>query len=260
MGSPATSLFSSGADAAGALPPLQWGWLALVAGVHLAGLAWLAGEHGSEPAQVRPQADTVVSIQLLAPAMPAPAATPPPALAVPVEAQPETAPAPPPRVHAPPRPPRATPARAPEPAEISLPQTPPATDTHPPSDVHPAPEPAAAQAPLASLAAPTTAPALPATETLIEARYDAAYLHNPPPTYPALARRRGEEGQVVLRVRVLADGRAAEVEVAQSSNSPRLDQAARQAVAGWRFEPARRGDRATESWLRVPIVFRLEGR
>ena len=33
----------------------------------------------------------------------------------------------------------------------------------------------------------------------------------------------------------------------------------REAVARWRFVPARRGDSAIESWVLVPIVFKLQG-
>ncbi|MDR2837151.1 MAG: energy transducer TonB, partial [Azonexus sp.] len=88
--------------------------------------------------------------------------------------------------------------------------------------------------------------------------YEAAYLNNPKPSYPALSRRLGEEGAVKLRVLVTADGRAATVELVQSSNFPRLDEAARQAVAHWRFVPARRGGEAVEATVIVPVVFRLD--
>jgi protein TonB len=37
-------------------------------------------------------------------------------------------------------------------------------------------------------------------------RFDAAYLNNPKPSYPPLARRLGEEGRVTLRVHVTPDG------------------------------------------------------
>jgi protein TonB len=37
-------------------------------------------------------------------------------------------------------------------------------------------------------------------------RYDADYLSNPPPAYPALSRRMGEQGEVLLRVQVREDG------------------------------------------------------
>ncbi|MCL2636270.1 MAG: energy transducer TonB, partial [Betaproteobacteria bacterium] len=61
-----------------------------------------------------------------------------------------------------------------------------------------------------------------------------------------------------LLVQVTADGRAGAVELKNSSNYARLDEAARRAVAGWRFVPARRGDEAVEASVIVPIVFRLD--
>ena len=45
------------------------------------------------------------------------------------------------------------------------------------------------------------------------ARFDADYLHNPAPAYPAMSRRNGEEGRVQLSVRVSAQGRAEQVDV-----------------------------------------------
>ncbi|NMG44549.1 TonB family protein [Aromatoleum toluvorans] len=90
------------------------------------------------------------------------------------------------------------------------------------------------------------------------ARYDAAYLENPSPQYPKLSRRRGEEGKVTLRVRVRADGRAENVEIAQTSGHPRLDAAARETVLSWRFVPARQGGTPIDSSLLVPVVFRLD--
>jgi len=46
--------------------------------------------------------------------------------------------------------------------------------------------------------------------------------------------------------------------VEKASGSPHLDTAALEAVKAWRFAPARRGVEAIESWILVPIVFRLE--
>ena len=89
--------------------------------------------------------------------------------------------------------------------------------------------------------------------------FNAAYLHNPAPRYPLAARRAAEQGNVTLRVRVAVDGSASRVDVEKSSGSPHLDAAALEAVKAWRFTPARRGADAVESWMLVPIVFRLEG-
>ncbi|WP_231874430.1 energy transducer TonB [Azoarcus sp. KH32C] len=90
-------------------------------------------------------------------------------------------------------------------------------------------------------------------------RFDAAYLNNPAPAYPPLSRRMREEGKVMLRVQVTAEGLPARVEVAESSGSGRLDQAAREAVQRWRFVPAKQDGHAVEAGVIVPIIFKLEG-
>jgi protein TonB len=90
-------------------------------------------------------------------------------------------------------------------------------------------------------------------------RFDAAYLDNPPPAYPALARRAREQGKVVLRVLVTPAGMAQRVEVRSSSGSNRLDEAALDTVKRWRFVPARQGVEAISAWVLVPISFSLEG-
>jgi protein TonB len=89
-------------------------------------------------------------------------------------------------------------------------------------------------------------------------RLDAAYLSNPPPAYPPAARRAGEQGTVTLRVLVMRDGLPSRVEIEKSSGSRLLDAAARDAVWGWRFAPARHGTDPVEQWMQVPVRFRLE--
>jgi protein TonB len=89
--------------------------------------------------------------------------------------------------------------------------------------------------------------------------FDAAYLQNPAPAYPALSRRLGEQGKVVLRVLVSAGGSADEVHVRTSSGSQRLDDTARETVARWKFVPARRDAAPVSAWVLVPISFSLEG-
>src|SRR5690606_1702398 len=105
-------------------------------------------------------------------------------------------------------------------------------------------------------AAATTDPAAPART---QPRFDAAYLDNPKPEYPRLARRLGEEGTVLLNVYVAADGSPEKIELRASSGSPRLDQAARETVSHWKFVPAREGGRAVGAWIVVPIRFVLQG-
>jgi protein TonB len=90
--------------------------------------------------------------------------------------------------------------------------------------------------------------------------YNAAYLSNPPPDYPVVARRRGQEGLVLLSVLVSETGLPKEVRLAKSAGTPVLDEAALEAVRGWKFVPARQGEKAVAAWVEVPIRFRLETR
>jgi periplasmic protein TonB len=97
----------------------------------------------------------------------------------------------------------------------------------------------------------------PAPPHVTPPRFDAAYLNNPVPAYPALSRRTGEKGRVWLRVFVNPDGSAREVTVHASSGHVRLDRAAKDAVERWRFSPARNGAAAVGAWVLVPISFTL---
>jgi protein TonB len=115
---------------------------------------------------------------------------------------------------------------------------------------------ASAPAPAAILT-PAAAPAAPPVP-VTAARFDADYLQNPPPAYPAMARRLREEGRVLLLVRVSPQGHAESVQVRQSSGFERLDEAALAAVRQWRFVAARRGDEAIAASVLVPLVFRTE--
>lgn len=89
-------------------------------------------------------------------------------------------------------------------------------------------------------------------------RFDAAYLHNPKPAYPLLARRRGEEGRVLLKVEVSAAGLPEQVRIAQSSGHASLDEAALNTVRNWRFVPAQQGGTPVAASVLVPILFKLE--
>lgn len=84
-----------------------------------------------------------------------------------------------------------------------------------------------------------------------------ARLNNPEPPYPYESRRRGEEGRVILKVRVAADGTAASVEVDKSSGYRRLDMTARRTVSRWTFIPAEQNNAAVEAWTKVTILFQL---
>ena len=109
-----------------------------------------------------------------------------------------------------------------------------------------------AHAPVAAAPAPA-----PAEEPVTEPRGYAGYLHNPAPDYPPAAQKRGLEGQVVLKVHVLASGQPDSVAVAKSSGHQILDEAALKAVMRWAFAPARRGQTAIDGWVQVPLSFKI---
>jgi len=117
---------------------------------------------------------------------------------------------------------------------------------------------AEASAPPALPSPAATAPVREAPVAVVPPRFDAAYLSNPAPTYPSASKRMGEEGRVLLRVQVGADGRPTDVSIAKSSGFPRLDDIARETVLrSWRFVPARQGDQAVAGAVKVPIDFTL---
>lgn len=80
-------------------------------------------------------------------------------------------------------------------------------------------------------------------------------IRSPGPTYPARALRRGESGEVLLRIQVDARGVPDRVEIAASSGSRDLDRAAQRAVQRWRFRPAMRDGTPVAGVVTVPIKF-----
>lgn len=198
-----------------------------------AALLWL-------PASIAPRAETVLSVSLL-PIVEE--RTPPLAVEQP---QPQPKPIAPAQPR--PQPERlAVAAEAPAPSVATVPPPPAETPVVAPT------VPTVASAPSSAVAAPAVAAALPS-----QPRFDADYLDNPKPLYPLLARRMGEEGRVVLRVRVAANGLPADVQVHSGSGSPRLDQAALETVRRWKFVPARLGHEAVAATVLVPIAFSLK--
>jgi protein TonB len=160
---------------------------------------------------------------------------------VPPRPQPVAAPAPTPQ-------PQPLPSKVTTPTEVA--QAAPVAPVSAPTAPTP-PAPTRVEAPPAP--APVTAPSR--TDVSIPASYSAS---NQKPIYPNMSKRLGEQGTVVLRVLVKADGSAGEVEVKSSSSYPRLDQAAIDAVKTWRFNPAKIDGKATDEWYQVPIPFKLQ--
>ncbi len=213
-----------------------------VVGFHLLGL-WAL-----HTGLLRRAVELVIPVQVLVemieapqPAVtPAPPAPPPPAPQTPVLQQP-----PPPK-------PLARP--APQPVAIAAPEPTPqapaavtATERAGVDVSTPAAQ-TAAQAP----------PAAPAPPRVDLPSSSADYLNNPPPPYPPLSKRLGEQGRVVVRARIEVNGSASQAEVRTSSGYERLDQAALQTVKRWRYLPGKRGGVPEAMWFNIPVQFVLE--
>ncbi len=80
---------------------------------------------------------------------------------------------------------------------------------------------------------------------------------NPSPLYPQLARRKGWEGTVILRVFLTEEGVVKNISVEKSSGHRMLDESALKTVSQWTFEPARQGNQRFSSEVKVPIRFVL---
>jgi periplasmic protein TonB len=83
-------------------------------------------------------------------------------------------------------------------------------------------------------------------------------LNNPKPAYPKQSRRLNEQGQVLIRVFVAADGSPQQGEIKTSSGFDRLDQEALRTVMRWRFVPGQRFGTPEAMWFNVPVNFVLE--
>ena len=84
-----------------------------------------------------------------------------------------------------------------------------------------------------------------------------SHLRNPAPRYPLAARQLGQEGLVIVRADVNAQGRPTQVSLLQSSGHALLDNSALEAIRRWRFHPARAGGMATSSVVEIPVRFKL---
>ena len=180
------------------------------------------------------------------------------------QAEPPPPPPKPPEPVKPPEPPKLTPPpKTPQPV-LTPPPTPqpPAPATPEPPAVLAAPT-AAVTAPVVPAAAPAPPPPAPPPPPAVPAKLElpsskADYLHNPPPDYPRMSKRLGEQGKVVLKVLIGTDGAPQKVELVTSSGFERLDKSAMDAAMRWRYVPGKRGGVAEAMWYQVPIQFTLE--
>lgn len=88
--------------------------------------------------------------------------------------------------------------------------------------------------------------------------YDDSSLNNASPKYPIIARKEGEEGEVILLVKVDVKGNPVDVVVFKSSGYERLDNASMYAVKNWKFKPAKnKFGGNVESVLQIPFQYKI---
>ncbi len=179
--------------------------------------------------------------------------------------QPQIAPAPEPVPPPPPTPvpvsqpkprPKLSPTPVPEPVMEPAPEptlNTPAADDPPPTLAPPSAAPAEALP-----AKPPAPPAPPAPPKIELPSSHASYLNNAPPRYPALSKRLGEQGRVVVRALIDPNGTASQATVKTSSGYERLDQTAVQTVLKWRYVPGKRAGVPEAMWFNIPLDFVLE--
>jgi protein TonB len=79
------------------------------------------------------------------------------------------------------------------------------------------------------------------------------------PDYPALSRRLGEEGKLMLQVELDESGRISNTRIINSSGYSRLDNAALAAVKSWRCKPAVRDGQPVRAIALQPFNFVIQG-
>ncbi len=176
-----------------------------------------------------------------------PAPPPPPKAEAPAPPKAETPPPPPP----PPPPPEAPP-------EATAPPPPPPPKPQPQAEAPP-PPPAPPEKPSWEPDAVFGEGMVGATQILGDRLLPAVGdKGNLPPVYPPLSGVLGEQGIVVVRMRIGADGFVWSADVVQTSGYPRLDGAAVAALSKWRFTPAIENGLPVPSEQVLPVRFRLD--
>ncbi|QRY80728.1 energy transducer TonB [Pseudomonas sp. PDNC002] len=200
----------------------------------------------------------------------------------PVQQPPAAAPTPPPPEPEPPKPieppkPVEKPKPKPKPVEKAVPKVSPKPkpkpkpepDPEPAEEAVAPPTPAAPPPPAAptvgqftqgAQAAPTGSqgPAGLPTGSLNDS--DIKPLRMDPPVYPRMALTRSIEGRVKVLFTITSDGRIADIQVLESSPPRMFDNAVRDAMDKWRFEPRVSGGRIVARQATKVFFFKLEGR
>lgn len=153
----------------------------------------------------------------------------------------------------------------PEPREASVRDAreaaPPAAGSDPDAEIRPAdpavedPPPALRESRVESPEPPAAVDATDVRRTLPISRRETVS----PPEYPPDALRRGVEGYVTLEFTVSASGRVRDVAITEAQPEGVFERAVREAVRGWRFEPATEGGEPVPQRVRHRFDFNLDG-
>lgn len=111
--------------------------------------------------------------------------------------------------------------------------------------------------PVEALGQASRPPAVPAAKREVF-RHEPAFLSPPrPPVYPAQAKRRNQQGVVLVEVRLDEYGKLVELKLLRSSGVASLDRSAMKAVAAWRFRAEIEDGQPVPSRVHIPIEFAL---
>lgn len=121
------------------------------------------------------------------------------------------------------------------------------------TDLTPAP-------PSPPIAAPPAPPAVAVSvpSTVSGGDISAQMVAGKPPRYPTESRRKREQGTVLLSLVVGLDGRVSSISIGRSSGFARLDDAAMDAVRGWRWSPIIRDGRPVmvKGVVEIPFIIK----
>ena len=206
---------------------------------------------------LRRAVEIVVPVELLAQLIPPPKVEPPaPKVEPPPPKVEPPPPVPPPKpVRKPPPPRKVEKSLPPAPKPVAIPDVNPAPAA-PTGELKPQPAPPPVAAPVTSEPVPPAPPPPPAKVELPSS--DASYLQNPAPVYPAISKRLGEQGKVLVRVLIGPDGSPQKAELKRSSGFERLDRSALEYVLKCRYVPGKIGGVPQAMWYEAPVSFVLE--
>ncbi len=95
------------------------------------------------------------------------------------------------------------------------------------------------------------------TDHVTEVEYAVEGFANPLPKYPLVARKRGHEGQVMVRVHVSEVGQIININLIKSSRWDDLDQMTLETLESWQFKPATRAGTPIAGSVDLTFTYQL---